>query len=553
MLQHLSIKNYALIDEVEINFQSGLNLITGETGAGKSIILGALSLILGQRAESKYFYNQQKKCVIEGHFDIRKYDLHSFFSNLDLDYEDITILRREIHHEGKSRAFINDSPVTLNRLKQLGEQLIEIHSQHAALELGKESFQLSVLDAIANNEDKLNAYKTVFNDLQKYKSTLKNLEEEAHKAQSDVDYSKYLLHELNEAKLQDGEQEDLENESTKLTHAEDIKQNLLASYHLLEELDPSLLSLLKDAIRLLSEVKAFDSKLEETHERLLSSQIELKDIASEIDRMAEHTFVDQERLQVIRDRLDLIFKLQQKHQVNTIKELLDIQKKLDLQLNTFESYDAQIKQVRTAIVEAEQQALQLAQELHNSRMKILPEFQQQVSQKIISLGISKGQFNVQVNTTKDGKLLQTGIDQVTFLFTANQGQAPQEISKVASGGELSRLMLTLKSIVATRIALPTIIFDEIDTGISGTVALKVGESMDELAQSMQVIAITHLPQIASMGKTHFKVSKEDSLQRTTTMITQLSPKERLYEIGELLGGTEIGETALQHAKELLNR
>lgn len=553
MLQHLSIKNYALIDAVEINFQNGLNLITGETGAGKSIILGALSLILGQRAESKYFYSQQKKCIIEGHFNLRKYNMQMFFENLDLDYEDVTILRREIHHEGKSRAFINDSPVTLTIMKQLAEQLIEIHSQHAALELAKPSFQLSVIDAMANNEAQLRSYKAVFSSLQKQRNALQVLEDLADKTQGEADYQQYLFQELNDANLQNDEQDILESEAKRLTHAEDIKQNLLESHHILHENERSVLYLLKDALRLINEVKEFDPELKEIHERLVSTNIELKDLSHEISAVADNTFVDQDRFQFVRDRLDLIFRLQQKHQVETIAELLDIQTRLDQQLGTIQQYDEQIKQLQEDIADTEKKAYALARELSQSRQQVRTTLQKQVMDNIAGLGIPHGQFQVDIHPLKDNRLIETGLDQVSFLFSANQGQSPQDISKVASGGELSRLMLTLKSIVATRTALPTIIFDEIDTGISGAVALKVGESMEALAKSMQVIAITHLPQIAAKGETHFKVSKEENQKRSVTHLTSLNPEERLYEIAELLGGTEIGETALEHAKQLLKR
>lgn len=553
MLQHLSIKNYALIDQVEIDFQPGLNIITGETGAGKSIILGALSLILGQRAESKHFFSTKTKCIVEGHFDLRNYNLKNYFSQFDLDYEDTTILRREIHPEGRSRAFINDSPVTLNIMKLLAEQLVEIHSQHAALELGRESFQVSVLDSMAQNGKLLTKYKEVYQRLKNKERELEDLKENAVKAGADADYKTYLLAELQEAQLEEGEAETLEVEISRLTHAEDIKQSLNAAEHLLEGLDPSALSLLKQAIQFIHGIAEYDERIEEISNRLLSCHIELKDITSELTKIAQDTFIDQERIQLVRDRLDLIYKLQQKHQVNTSEELLLIQSDLKTELQARSDFDEKINALNRQVSSLKSEAGTLATQLHDSRKKVIPSLQEEVTTHLRTLGMPHAVFTIECSVPEENRLHSAGKDDVSFLFSANPGQSAGEIARVASGGELSRLMLTLKALVAARTALPCIIFDEIDTGISGNIALKVGESMENLARNMQVIAITHLPQIASMGNSHMKVSKSQRNKKSITQLKPLSANERLNEIAEMLGGTEIGETAIKHAKELLKR
>jgi DNA repair protein RecN (Recombination protein N) len=565
MLQKLSINNYALIDNLEIGFDKGLNILTGETGAGKSIILGALSLILGQRAESRYFFNQQKKCVIEGSFSIDDFKLKQFFEDNDIDYEAETVLRREISADGKSRAFVNDTPVVLTTLKALGEKLIDIHSQHATLEINDPDFQLLVVDAVAGHDDLLQNYQTSFKAFKKATSKLEELITSSEKTKADLDYYQFQFDELEKARLQADEQEPLEQELYALNNADEIKRNLLGAYNLMNDGEISAILQLREAAHQLSTVEKFNPEIIELHQRLNSTLIELKDIANEIEIIEQSTQTNDARVNEINVRLSLMYNLQKKHRVNSNVELLEIQAGLSDKIQQAVFGDEAIEQLSKQL-EADFIALEgLAKQLSANRKKVIPKIEREILASLAEMGMGnallkieqnvkqplaekeKSNFQQQVSTY----LSKSGIDYIRFLFNANKGHALAEMSKVASGGELSRLMLSIKSLIAKNTALPTIIFDEIDTGVSGEVANKVGQIMERLASNLQVITITHLPQIASKGNSHYFVYKDDDSATTYTRIKQLNQQERVLEIAKMLSGDKPGESALQNARELL--
>jgi DNA repair protein RecN (Recombination protein N) len=549
MLQQLSITNYALIDNLQISFDAGLNILTGETGAGKSIILGALSLILGQRAESRYFFNQQKKCVIEGSFKIEGFHLKSFFEDNDLDYEAETVLRREISADGKSRAFVNDTPVTLNILKAVGERLIEIHSQHATMEINNPQFQLLVVDAAARHDVLLGSYQTKFKAYKKLTAQLKQLTEESDKAKADLDYYQFQFDELEKAALADDEQEQLEQELYTLNNADDIKRNLSGAHYLMQEGETAALIQLREAGHQLSATEKFNPAIGELFQRLNSSIIELKDIAAEIESLDQQTHTNPARADEVNTRLGIIYNLQKKHRVSTNAELLAIQEDLSNKINQAIFGDEAIEKLQKQIAAEKQGLEEQAAQLSANRSKAIPAIEQQVLQTLSEMGMGNSALKIELNPTTG--LTDNGIDQVRFLFTANKGHALSEMSKVASGGELSRLMLSIKSLIARYTALPTIIFDEIDTGVSGEVAHKVGQIMEQLAQNLQVVTITHLPQIASKGQSHYFVYKDDEADITRTRIRQLEKAERITEIAKMLSSDKPGDSAMQNAKELL--
>ena len=550
MLQRLSISNYALIDNLEISFDKGLNILTGETGAGKSIILGALSLILGQRAESRYFFNQQKKCVIEGSFKIEGFHLRSFFEDNDLDYEIETVLRREISADGKSRAFVNDTPVNLTILKALGEKLIDIHSQHATLEINDPDFQLLVVDSVAKHDELLNDYRTKFRAYKKSISHLQQLIADSDKAKADLDYYQFQFDELEKANLSADEQEQLEQELFTLNNAEEIKRNLLGAYYLMNEGETSALLQLREAGHQLSSLEKFNPEITELYQRLNSSIIELKDIAAEIETIEQQTNTNEARAVEINDRLSIIYNLQKKHRVNTNVELLELLDNLSGKIQQAIFGDETIEKLQKQITADKKELEQLAGKLSENRTQIIPFIEKQVLDTLAEMGMANSVLKIDLSLTKE--LTNDGIDHIKFLFSANKGHALAEMSKVASGGELSRLMLSIKSLVAQNTALPTIIFDEIDTGVSGEVANKVGQIMEKLSDNLQVITITHLPQIASKGSSHYFVYKDDEGATTYTRIKQLDEKERVLEIAKMLSGDKPGESALQNAKELLS-
>jgi DNA repair protein RecN (Recombination protein N) len=550
MLQKLAIRNYALIDSLDIEFDKGLNIITGETGAGKSIILGALSLILGQRAESKYFFNQDKKCVIEGVFLLADEKLKPLFETNDLDFFKENLLRREISMDGKSRSFINDTPVTLTILKLIGESLIAIHSQHATRELNDSSFQLLIVDSLANHSELLSSYRSGFKKLKQDQSLLKELIDAAEEARSKQDYEQFLFNELEQAALKEGEQEDLQQELEKLTHAESIKRGLLSAISLLTENEISANSLLKEANLQLQNIEKFDSEINGLYERLRSCMIEIKDIADETSSIENKTLHSAERLEIIQQRLDTLYSLQQKHRVADNAGLLAIQQKLSDSLSQLLSSDEQIEKLKKDIEQLNTQLTKQAKDLSLSRKKAIELVENAITKTLLLVGMPNAKITFNQSTAIS--LNKDGLDEIELLFSANAGQAPAPVNKVASGGELSRLMLAIKSLLAKHTALPTLIFDEIDTGISGETALKVGEVIASLGSDMQILSITHLPQIAAKGKSHYFVYKNEEGNKTTTSIRKLNTEERVEAIAEMLSGKNPGASALQNAKELLN-
>jgi DNA repair protein RecN (Recombination protein N) len=550
MLQKLLIQNYALIDNLEINFDKGLNILTGETGAGKSIILGALSLILGQRAESRYFFNQQKKCVIEGSFKIAGFHLNAFFEENDLDYEGETVLRREISADGKSRAFINDTPVNLTLIKNLGERLIDIHSQHATQEINDPDFQLLVVDGVAGHQELLNTYQSNFRAYKKSVTQLQQLIEQNDKAKSDLDYYQFQFDELEKAAISNDEQELLEKELYTLNNAEEIKRNLSGAHYLMHEGETSAILLLREAGQQLSVIEKFNPEVEELHERLKSTLIELKDIAAEVEILDQKTHTDEARADEVNTRLSLLYNLQKKHRVNSNEELLAIQDDLSDKIQQAVFGDEAVEKLQKQISADKQELEKLAAELSANRTKAIPVIQEKVLATLAEMGMSNSALEIEQAPLPD--LAKNGTDIIRFMFSANKGHALADMSKVASGGELSRLMLSIKSIIAEYTALPTIIFDEIDTGVSGEVANKVGQVMERLSQNLQVITITHLPQIAGKGKSHYFVYKDDTAATTYTRIKKLDDNERVLEIAKMLSGDKPGESALQNARELLN-
>ncbi|WP_306551582.1 DNA repair protein RecN [Daejeonella sp.] len=551
MLKRLAIKNYALIDNLDISFSKELNIMTGETGAGKSIILGALSLILGQRAESKYFFNQQKKCVIEGTFLVNGFQLNEFFAENDLDYDLETVLRREISSDGKTRAFINDTPVNLTTLKKLGEKLIDVHSQHATLEINDEDFQLLVIDTVAGNQNLLNNYREVYKSYKKSQALLKELITQSEKSKSDLDYFQFQYDELEKANLIAGEQARLEQELDSLTHAEDIKKSLVSSISVLSETEPSAIVQIKEAVVNLANAEKYNSEISSLTERLNSCLIEIKDILSEIERIEQSSLINEARLQEVSNRLDLIYSLQKKHRAGSEIELIAIRDEISNKLNSILFADEDIEKLKMEVDKHYQEVLDLSIQLGKSRTECIPKVETQVMNTLAEIGMPNAVLQIVNDTLPEGKFDQNGNNQIRFLFSANKGQSPLPMNKVASGGELSRLMLSIKSLIAVHTALPTIIFDEIDTGISGEIALKVGNIMERLSKNMQVIAITHLPQIASKGDTHFRVYKNEKDEITNTNITKLNEEERILELAKMLSGDNPGQSAIQNARELL--
>lgn len=551
MLKRLAIKNYALIDNLDISFSKELNIMTGETGAGKSIILGALSLILGQRAESKYFFNQQKKCVIEGTFLVNGFQLNEFFAENDLDYDLETVLRREISSDGKTRAFINDTPVNLTTLKKLGEKLIDVHSQHATLEINDEDFQLLVIDTVAGNQNLLNNYREVYKSYKKSQALLKELINQSEKSKSDLDYFQFQYDELEKANLIAGEQARLEQELDSLTHAEDIKKSLVSSISVLSETEPSAIVQIKEAVVNLANAEKYNSEISSLTERLNSCLIEIKDILSEIERIEQSSLINEARLQEVSNRLDLIYSLQKKHRAGSEIELIAIRDEISNKLNSILFADEDIEKLKMEVDKHYQEVLDLSIQLGKSRTECIPKVETQVMNTLAEIGMPNAVLQIVNDTLPEGKFDQNGNNQIRFLFSANKGQSPLPMNKVASGGELSRLMLSIKSLIAVHTALPTIIFDEIDTGISGEIALKVGNIMERLSKNMQVIAITHLPQIASKGDTHFRVYKNEKDEITNTNITKLNEEERILELAKMLSGDNPGQSAIQNARELL--
>lgn len=552
MLTSLYICNYALISELKIDFDKGFSVITGETGAGKSIILGALSLILGQRAETKFVKKDTEKCVIEAEFDISNYKkLKYFFENNDIDDTGKScIIRRELISSGKSRAFVNDTPVSLTVLRDLSIQLIDIHSQFDNLMLSNDGYQLEVVDVVANNNDLLKKYAAEYNDWQELLVELKKLEKMAEKSAMELDFIQFQFTQLNDAKLDENEQELLESEQETLVHAEEIKAELTNATMLLDE-ENSVLPLLKEVIAGVTKVKNYISGSDAWIERLQSCYIDIKDIKSELGTFADKVEFNPSRLEWIETRLSELYTLQKKYKVNSVAELIEIRNEFEKQLLKIESFDEEIEKSKSMIALAAENLKQTAKQLTESRKKAVQPIEKYMVSQLVKLGIVNAQFKVEMRQVSD--FLPNGMDEISFLFSANKNREVQPVQMVASGGEMSRLMLSIKSLIANKTDLPSIIFDEIDTGVSGEIAHRVGEIMQTMSKEMQVITITHLPQIAAKSAHHYRVFKDDSGEQSQTRIVKLSNEERATEIAQMLSGKNITQAALQNARELLGQ
>ncbi|MCW3101944.1 MAG: repair protein RecN [Bacteroidetes bacterium] len=551
MLKHLSVQNYALIDKLDVGLTDGLTIITGETGAGKSILLGALGLIAGSRADTQSLQDKTKKCIIEAAFGIKEYALEDFFKEHELDYEAVTTIRREINPEGKSRAFINDTPVTLNQLKELGERLIDIHSQHQTLSLNGTDFQLSVVDAFAKHDTLLEEYKQDFRSFKSLEKQLAELIEKEAQAKKDLDYFQFQFNELEDAGLKAGEQTGMEQELETLNNAEEIKSSLSKAAHSLNGGELNLLSSLGEIKALLNSMAKFKPEIAELSSRVNSTYIELKDIANEIESIEQEVVYDPKQIEILNDRLDAIYRLQQKHQVKTVEELITIKEEISNKLLDFSSLENEIEKTRAALDKLHKTLSAKAKTISENRKKVIPKIEKEIASLLASLSMPNAQLKISQSALETFSL--SGSDKINFLFSANKGSDFKELNKVASGGELSRLMLSIKSLIAQLTALPTIIFDEIDTGVSGDVADKVGTIMNAMAAKMQVITITHLPQIASKGQSHLFVYKEDKNNKTYSNIKKLDADERIQEVAKMLSTGTPTAAAINNAKELLNQ
>ena len=550
MLRSLYIQNYALIEKLDIRFDSGFSVITGETGAGKSIILGAIGLLLGQRADVKSIRKGATKCVIEAHFDVSAYGMKPFFEANELEYEDECILRRELYASGKSRAFINDTPASLAQMKELGELLIDVHSQHQNLLLNKEGFQLNVLDLLAHDEAELAAYQKLYNDWRQARQDLEELVARAEQSRADEDYIRFQLEQLEEANLTDGEQEELEQEAEMLTHAEDIKAGLYRAGQALNADEGSVLEALKDCQNTTMGLRSVFAPAGELADRLDSVYIELKDISQEVADKEEEVEFNPARLDEVNARLNLIYSLQQKHRVDTVKALLSLQENYALQLSAITSSDEDIARLEARVKELFTQVTAQAQVLTEARTRAAREVERQMAARLVPLGMPNVRFQVEIGTRKEPGV--HGADTVNFLFSANKNGVLQSISQVASGGEIARVMLSVKAMIAGAVKLPTIVFDEIDTGVSGEIADRMADIMQEMGDNdRQVISITHLPQIAARGRAHYKVYKEDNEVETNSHIRRLTDDERVEELAHMLSGATLTEAALNNARALL--
>lgn len=550
MLIHLSIQNYALIDILDVDFSNGLTIITGETGAGKSILLGALGLIAGNRADTQALQDKTKKCIIEVSFNIKDYSLTDFFLANELDYEITTNIRREITPEGKSRAFINDTPVTLTQLKGLTERLIDIHSQHQTLTLNGSEFQLSVVDAFAKHPDILEEYAIRYKLFKTLEKSLNGLLARESQAKKDFDYFQFQFNELEEANLKPAEQLEIEQELETLNNIEEIKLNLSKASAGLNGGEQNLLGSLNEIKSLLASQAKFKPEINELSTRLNSTYIELKDISNELESLEQDIVYDPKRIDKLTIQLDSINRLQQKHQVKSVEELIAIREELSNKLLEFSSLETEIEKTKKEVTALQKLLIALARKIAANRKKEIPKIEKEIASLLSSLSMPNAQLKIEQIVTEN--LSANGMDHVNFLFSANKGSDFKELNKVASGGELSRLMLSIKSLIAQLTALPTIIFDEIDTGVSGDVADKVGSIMNVMAKSMQVITITHLPQIASKGQSHLFVFKEDKNKKTYSNIKKLTTNERVQEIAKMLSTATPTAAAINNAKELLN-
>lgn len=549
MLVKLFVQNYALIRELDVEFENGLTIITGETGAGKSILLGALSLILGSRADSAVLLDKNEKCIVEGTFRIEEYDLKEFFAANELDYENVTTLRREINTAGKSRGFINDTPVTVNLLKALGDRLIDIHSQHQTLMLNDNSFQLNLIDSFAGTIGERNDYKETYAAYLKLKREYSGVKEKADKNRADLEYYQFQFKQLEEAKLIEGEQEELETEQELLGHAEEIKLGLTNSSGLFSAEGFAILNMLREVKLNLSKIHTFLPDGETLMSRTESSLIELDDLAAEIDNLAQSIEADPQRLAFVNNRLDTIYSLLQKHRVGNLSELIKKREEIGDLVKSIVSSDDHLAGLEKLLASEISKLKTMSDLISEKRSKAIPEIEEKVTDLLKQLGMPNARFRISL--TRMTEFHPAGVDQADFLFSANKQIAPENLAKIASGGELSRVMLSLKSLLTRNNSLPTIIFDEIDSGVSGEVADKVGQILSAMGKYMQVVNITHLPQVASRGTRHYHVYKDDTSDSTITRVKLLSKDERILEVARLLSGSEVTETALQNARELL--
>lgn len=550
MLRKLFVQNYALIRELDVEFETGLTIITGETGAGKSILLGALSLILGTRADTTVLLDKNEKCIVEGTFRIDEYDLNEFFNQNGLDYENVASLRREINPAGKSRAFINDTPVTINILKELGDKLIDIHSQHQTLMLNDNTFQLNVIDSFAGTAKLKSEYKSVYDEYQKLRKEYLTAKDKAERNKADLEYYQFQLNQLEDAKLNNGEQEEMEAEQEMLGHSEEIKLSLCQSSDLFSRDGTSILSMLREVRSNIARIKTFLPQSENLLQRAESSLIELNDLAGEIERLGSSVEADPQRLTFVNNRLDTIYSLIQKHRAGNLDELIIKREEIRNIIKSIVSGDERSSEVETLLAEKLTSLTRIAGEMSEKRTAVLPEIELKITDLLKQLGMPNGRFRI--NLTKVPDFMAAGIDQADFLFSANRQIMPENLAKIASGGELSRVMLSLKSLLTRYTNLPTIIFDEIDSGVSGEVADKVGQILSGMGKYMQVVNITHLPQVASRGTKHYHVYKDDIDNSTFTRVKLLTAEERILEVARLLSGSEVTETAMQNARELLD-
>ena len=553
MLQTLSIQNFALIDKLEIEFNQGHSIITGETGAGKSILLGALSLILGQRADTSTLRDKTSRCVIEGTFNIAKYNLKSFFENNcpDIDFNNTTIVRRLINPNGSSRAFVNDTPVNLSTLKEIGERLVDIHSQHKNLSLSDNEFQIKVVDTYSVNIELVSIYNSDFKKYKEIDKQLKIFKQEAIQAKSDLDYLQHRFKQLDEANLAVGEQGELEKELEALTHAEEIKHAYTTVTNLLKDDDTGAVNLLLSGVNAIEQITDYTEHAQEIALRLNSTYIELKDLASETEILANDVEFDSQRINFINERLNTIYELQQKHNVSSVEKLLEIKNTLDKKIQEIASFDFKTIEFEKKLKLQFEKTLKIAGKISKIRNKVLPEIEKKITDTLVELGMPNATFKI--NNEVSEKFGKNGIDAISFLFSANKNTEIQDIAKVASGGEISRVMLSLKALISKSLALPSIIFDEIDTGVSGDIANKMGNIFRQMGEGMQVINITHLPQIASKGKYHYQVYKNEEGDSSLTNIKLLNKEERIQVIAQMLSGEDVTKAALSNARELLKK
>ena len=550
MLRHLYIKNFTLIDVLDIELHPGFSVITGETGAGKSIVLGAIGLLLGQRADLKAIKQGADKCVIEAHFDLSRYDLQPFFDENDIEYDaDDTIVRRELTASGKSRAFINDVPVPLSLLKELGEQLVDVHSQHQNLLLNKQDFQLEVVDILAADRDDLASYQQVFADYQSLQRKMEDLKDEIEQNRQNADFLQFQFNELSNARLVSGEQEELEQRSDTMTHSEDIKKALYEADNALSGEQNGVVASLRQSLQALRGIERVYPQALELADRMDSTYIELKDVAQEISAKLEETDFDPAELDMVNQRLDKIYDLEKKYRVESIDDLLALQQELDEKLGKIENSDEALAELQQQLDSMQKVVGEKAQVLTTQRQQAARQIEQEMQERLVTLGMPNVRFKVEMVTVPFGR---NGQDKVSFLFSANTSTALQPVSQVASGGEIARVMLALKAMISGAVKLPTIVFDEIDTGVSGKIAEQMAGIMYEMGQhGRQVISITHLPQIAAQGSTHYKVYKEETAQGTTSHMQLLSDEQRVSEIAQMLSGTSVSDAAIENAKQLM--